>query len=363
MIQNNAVLFRINKATPATWVNPTTKQIGLGENQIRLPELTSAQERIIEALYSGIVSGQEVVVDQISQAELGETKRLIELLKPALEDNHKVGFGGWNNLSFSEIARASLDYQVNGEMVLAERWQRTVHIDQLDKSGLLLTKALLASGVGKILSHDTGLVINTDTSEVGYPENYRNHKRITATREILQEQSSRLLDGELRKASGVKVSFAVTIGHLALNPKTYSRWLNRDVNHLAIEYGLAGFKVSPVIIPGKTACLNCYQESLVDQDEAWPVIASQLLDNPRVRDDSAALLTATGLAVRSILRNLDEQAGFQYVGKSEAEYLLGYQAKYSTGSITRLKFDKHQLCRCQNTISEEQGSGWADSNG
>jgi len=350
------VLHRINKAQPATWVNPNTIQIGLGENQIRIEDLDTAQQQVIASLYSGIVEGQQDAVDAVLRARAGLTQSLIDLLQPLIETHHAPTNQSWDNLAFAELARTALDYQVNGEMVLAERWQRNVHLDQLDKTGLLLAKGLLAAGVGKIITHDDGQVLNTDLGELGYPQEFLGSARKEAATLVLASLASsnktkeRLVIIDPIKAIDYKMSFAITVGHLALSPRTYSRWLTRDVNHLAIRFGLNDAEVSPIVIPGITPCLNCFQEYLVDQDESWPVIASQLLDLPRMRDDSAALLTTTGLSVRSVLRNLDEQAGFVSKAQDAKQYSFGYQIDYGSGNIMRNRFDFHQLCTCK-TIS------------
>lgn len=356
------MLHRINKSVPAVWVDPTTLQLGLGNNQIRLAELTLEQQKIIDALYSGIVQGQEDVLDQTLNTDTGQTAALIEKLKPLIQSGSTPSYGSWNELGFSELARTAMDYQVNAEMVLAERFQRTVHIDQLDKTGLLLTKALLASGVGHIVSHDEAVVLSTDLGELGYPRSYIHQSRFRSALEILQESTlvaanaKRLRNLAEPKSKDQKISFAVTVGHLALNPRTYNRWLSRDVPHIAILFETEQAMVSPVILPGVSACLNCYQESLVDEDLAWPVIASQLLDLPRVRDDAAGLLSVTGLAVRSILRSLDEQAGFEHTADQDKEYRLGYRIEYSTGNIYRMRFEKHKLCSCLGVTEIELDS-------
>jgi len=324
--------------------------VGLGERSVRVEDLDTAQQQIVAALYSGIVEGQQDAIDDAVSACKGQTASLIELLKPLIYDHQAPKTQTWDSIAFAEIARTSLDYEVNGEMVLAERSQRNVHIDQLDKTGLLLAKALIGSGVGKVISHDDGVVLNTDIGELGYPPKYLGTSRHKATSQIIRELSNwdkeRIFIAIEGRKIDYKISFAVTVGHLALSPRTYSRWLNRDVHHIAISFGLQNTHISPVIVPGLTPCLNCYQESLVDEDESWPIIASQLLDLPRMRNDSAALLTATGLSVRSILRNLDEQAGFLSVKDTSHEYSQGYLVDYASGNITRSRYDFHKLCSC-----------------
>lgn len=354
------MLHRINKALPLTWLDPNTIQIGLETRRHILTNVSNSQEKIIESLYGGILAGQEDVLEQTLKVEAGSTAKLIHLLSGAVSTFPESKHGPWHELAFAEIARASLDYEVNGEMVLAERWQRTVHLDQLDKSGLLLAKALLASGVGKILSHDNGVILNTDLGELGYPTAYLGNSRFETANQICnslslaRSQPNRIkLLGE--SAQDEKVSFAVTVGHLAFSPRTYSRWLARDVNHLAINFELDSAMVSPIVRPGFTACLNCYQEQLVDMENSWPIVASQLIDLPRVRDDASALLTAVGFAVRSILRDLDEQAGFIY-REHQDDHSLGYKIEYSSGNVTRLKFNKHELCTCQEFTGRDSNS-------
>ncbi len=352
---NGSVLHRINKAQPAVWKDPNTIQIGLGPNSVVLPELTKQQEKIIDALYSGLVDGQQEVIDSTLEADPGETQNLIERLQRVIDKPlpGKTLFGDWQQLAFSEIARASLDYQVNGEMVLAERWQRNVHIDQLDKAGMLFAKALLASGVGTVVTHDDGIVLATDLGELGYSKEFLGKRRFESMQVELSKLSlpvtkkQRLIALNYKPDKSLKVSFALVVGHLALRPTTYSRWLNRDVNHLSITFNLDSAEVSPVVIPGVTPCLNCFQEYKVDEDNSWPVMASQLVDLPRVRDDSAALLTAIGLATRSVLRQLDESAGFIHSGDTEGEFRLGYRVDYATGSVTRTMHELHKLCTCQ----------------
>ena len=349
------VLHRINKAQPAVWKDPSTLQIGLGPSAIELADLTPEQEKIIDALYSGLVEGQQEVIDSHSNAEPGETQNLIDRLQGVLEKPlpGRTPFGDWQQLAFSELARASIDYQVNGEMVLAERWQRNIHIDQLDKAGLLFTKALLASGVGSVITHDDGIVVQADLGELGYPKEFLGKKRFESLQLEISKLSlpvtkkQRLIALNYKRDKTLKVAFALVVGHLALRPTTYSRWLNRDVSHLAVTFNLDSVEVSPVVIPGLTPCLNCLQEFKVDEENSWPVMASQLVDLPRVRDDSAALLTAIGLATRSVLRQLDESAGFIHTGDSQNEIRKGYRVDYATGTVTRTSHEVHSLCTCQ----------------
>lgn len=353
------MFHRINKAQPALWRDPNTLQIGLGKQSVVIDELTLAQQQIVAALYSGIVDGQQEVLDDTFKAKPGVTQSLIEKLSPVLESATTVSnsFGPWQQLVFAELARAAIDYEVNPEMVLAERWQRIVHIDQLDRAGLLLAKTLLASGVGKVVTHDAGVVLSTDLGEIGYKSKDLGISRFQAALLQLNELSlpkttrPRLVELNGKQHKDLLISFAVTIGHLAIRPTTYLRWLNRDVNHLGITFEMNRAQISPLVIPGQTPCLNCLAEYKVDEDPAWPVLASQLLDMPRVRDDSSALLSCVGLSLRMILRELDYSAGFKISTDSNDEYRKGYLVDYASGNVTRTKYSFHKLCNCKLTTS------------
>ena len=349
------MFHRINKAQPATWRDPNTIQIGLGQQSVAISDLSLAQQQIIDALYSGVVDGQQDVLDETFKAPIGTTNSLLEKLSSVMEVAGSTSntYGSWQELAFAELARAALDYEVNPEMVMAERWQRVVHIDQIDKAGALLAKALLASGVGKVVTHDDGKVLNTDTGELGFRfEDLGLSRFQTLTKELQtlslpRNVNSRFLDLNYRPSKELVISFAITIGHLATRPSTYLRWLNRDVPHLNINFDMYQTQISPIVFPGSTPCLNCLAESKVDEDPAWPAIASQLIELPRTRDDGSSLLAATGLALRTILRQLDSSAGFTIATDTQRDYADGYVLDYSTGDVKRTKYSFHKLCNCR----------------
>jgi len=118
------------------------------------------------------------------------------------------------------------------------------------------------------------------------------------------------------------------------------------VPHINITFDLYEAQISPIVIPGKTPCLNCLAECKVDEDPAWPAIASQLIDLPRTRDDSSSLLSSAGLALRAILRHLDESAGFKVVADEHSQYKDGYRIEYATGNVHRNRYEFHRLCKC-----------------
>jgi hypothetical protein len=101
------------------------------------------------------------------------------------------------------------------------------------------------------------------------------------------------------------VSLAVLVTTDITNPATYQTWLARDVAHLAIVFDEEGVEVSPLVVPGKTRCLGCYEKYRLEHTPHWPVIAPQLLALDRSLADSAMLLFASGVVVNQALNFLD----------------------------------------------------------
>ena len=51
--------------------------------------------------------------------------------------------------------------------------------------------------------------------------------------------------------------------------------------------------------------------------------------------------------ILSVLRSIDEAAGFVHTGEAQAEIRNGYRVDYATGTVTRTSDLVHKLCKCQ----------------
>jgi hypothetical protein len=79
----------------------------------------------------------------------------------------------------------------------------------------------------------------------------------------------------------------------------------RDVPHIAIIFDETGAEVSPLILPGTTACLACIEKHRLANQQNWGKIAPQLALMERNLSDSASLLVAVGLAVSRLVNQID----------------------------------------------------------
>jgi hypothetical protein len=94
---------------------------------------------------------------------------------------------------------------------------------------------------------------------------------------------------------------AIIVARYAVPPARYARWLNRDVDHLAVVHGDRSTTVGPFVRPGSGPCLYCLDRTRVDTDPAWPAIASQLEGRASPRETGPLAAEIASLALRIVL--------------------------------------------------------------
>ncbi len=357
--------LKINQHQQALWRSPKVMQIGLGPDKVILEDLTPAQEKLIAALYSGIADNQVEAIANQSKLDPSTAYELVEKIrplmqrpeanpgKPARSNSHRANLEKTEPLTdsavssaFAEIIRASLVHGRDGEAVLLERGRRAVHLDDLSKTGLLITLGLAAAGVGAVITHDSSRVSQRDIGNTGYAQGLLGQSRLGAAEWLLRGAPNRiqLVPGsKLEPKQLDNVDCAVIIAHQAIQPRLYARWMNRQVPHIAVVFDSTGVSVSPMITPGLTACLFCLEQQRIDSDEGWPALASQLLTSELRFDDSASQLFAAGLVLKKILQTIDSSPEPERLDET------GYRFLASDGTVTALQWPRHRACSCGET--------------
>jgi molybdopterin/thiamine biosynthesis adenylyltransferase len=344
-------MLRINPHQTALWRDLDSLQIGSGNQRVIFNSLTPAQERLISALYRGIadkhlpnlmndlgvdaVEGQQIV-ESLTPLLLKDTRPL----KDSLTEDFVAG-------AFAEIIRASLLSSADGATVLMERKFRTVHIDDLSGAGLAVALGLASAGVGRLVTHDQSMVESKDLGPSAYPAQLLGKSKIQAVRNLLASSpnSMRVIAGQgLTSRNLEAIDCAAIVSHQAIEPRRYVQWLNRDVPHVAISFETDKASVSPLIVPGRGACLYCLEQTRTDEDPSWPVIASQLVASEGRFDDSASRLFCAGLAIQKMLAQLDDIGGFRQTEKE----LVGYQLQLASGVVSEFHWSEHDACSCRH---------------
>ncbi|WP_312878459.1 TOMM precursor leader peptide-binding protein [Lentzea indica] len=107
--------------------------------------------------------------------------------------------------------------------------------------------------------------------------------------------------------SGVRLEhhadLTVLAATLVPDPNLVNALMASRTPHLAVRVREGVGIVGPLVLPGRTSCLNCADLHRADHDPAWPAIAAQLAGKPASTDVLFATGTAA-LAVAQILESL-----------------------------------------------------------
>ena len=345
------MVLKLNPNHQLLWHNPSTLQIGTDARSVVLPQLSAEQERFIDALYFGIAPNQLAAVAKQARLPAQQAQQLLEQLKPLLQkpsdDQHGLGLAAFpedpSQPQFAETVWASLQHSTSGQAVLNQRAKRVVQIDRLDASGLLAMLALAAAGVGTLVALDQEVVSAADTGPNGYPEGLIGHPRITAATLILQATwpASRLVSGSQLRPNQLDTADAVLfLAQQVIDPKRYGPWAARGIPHQTLIFDANGVEVSPVLLPGKTACLNCQHLHRSQNQEHWGVVSSQLLTSSLRFDHTSNRFIGIGLAVQVLLGWLDEIGGFDCADSH------GFRYNCQTAELERVEWQRNQACSC-----------------
>lgn len=291
---------QINPALARLWISENNRQYGY-KRHLLLKSLSDEQNRILDFLELGMTSSQYQSLSQIAKADGQVTKELLERLNPFIWTSGKQLSPQDVEKRFTEITRILLQGGDPSE-VLAKRRLKSVFIEKLDITGLTLAKALTIAGLGKLISFDQKRVDESDIGPLAFQTSDKGFPRARATQNLI----GRHFEFHSRISQSIdQVAVSVIISSDIIHPKSYQRWLARDVPHIAICFDEEGVEISPLIIPGVTPCLGCLQLSELKTKPNWPVIAPQLLGLDRNLADASLALFAAGVTTNSILNFLD----------------------------------------------------------
>jgi hypothetical protein len=294
------VVHQINPALARLWIADNARQYGY-KKALTVSELSEPQQRLLDYFELGLTSSQHSNLPRLAKASQETVSDLESRLQSVLWQSPTGISRSDVESRFAEIARVLLQ-GLDPEEVKKLRKSKSVFIEKLDATGLTIAKALALAGVGKQLSLDQIRVSSQDVSQLGYLAAQLGLPRVRAAQALIGtdlQMHSRI------SGSFDAVSLAVLITTDIVNPASYQIWQARDIPHLSIVFDEEGVEVSPLIEPGKTSCLACYEKHRIETEPNWPVIAPQLLALDRTLADSALLLFASGVAVNQMLNFID----------------------------------------------------------
>ena len=294
------MVHQINPALARLWIADNARQYGY-KKALTVSELSEPQQRLLDYFELGLTSSQHSNLPRLAKASQETVSDLESRLQSVLWQSPTGISRSDVESRFAEIARVLLQ-GLDPEEVKKLRKSKSVFIETLDATGLTIAKALAIAGVGKQLSLDQKRVSSQDVSQLGYLAAQLGLPRVRAAQALI---GSDLQMHSRISGSFDAVSLAVLITTDIVNPASYQIWQARDIPHLSIVFDEEGVEVSPLIEPGTTSCLACYEKYRIETEPNWPVIAPQLLALDRTLADSALLLFASGVAVNQMLNFID----------------------------------------------------------
>jgi hypothetical protein len=299
------------------WRNPNELQLGESTNAIRITGLSPGQERLIKLLYRGVADSYYKEVAAAVGAN--EPEQLLKQIEPALLKRA----GEPTSLSaqfitdhFAEICRAQATHNTEGEVVIDSRRRATVFIENCHGVTKTVANALSNSGVGTIVLEKL---------------------------EDLELDCKTINLGEMTDAQIDQIDFAILISNNAVSPRSYARWLGRNVPHLSIVFDSEGASISPTIRSAKNPCLNCFHENKTSTDSSWPAVASQLLFSQQRFDDVSASYFAASIASQRALHEIDVSTGIA----EETQVSAGYRLSMNNAEISEFSWQFNDSCKCR----------------
>jgi hypothetical protein len=327
------VTVQINPSKIPIWVGETHLQLGLGADAQNLTNLGNAQERLIHLLFKPVPDNQLEFLGESVGLEPSDTKALVELLRPSL----LIASSGTEQINlelrFAELMRIAFDTGRVAESVLTARSIAAVAIDEINRTGLILIRALSEMGFRNFYTTDYEKVSKTDLGELGFPAGSLGISRVSAARELLGNFG--LLNFETKKH---QISVRALSSNHNISPNRYRGKLEP---HLVIEYGVEAIEVSSVITAGLTACIRCRDLWRSEDDPNWCNRTIQLALRRDHLDDAAALLMATSLAAKNI-------CGFVDVGSPG----VAFEVNLKSRTFREVGHQRHPACGCHRSETQ-----------
>lgn len=205
-----------------------------------------------------------------------------------------------------DLAALSLTVGVEAGAVLARRWRRALVVQAQGRIAPALAALLAASGVGRVHIEADGLVDPADACPGGLLQSDEHRPYAVAATDAVRraapEVDTRPLGPNRQPdlvilASGRRPPPAGALGRAI-----------RGAPHLPVGLRDGTAVIGPLIVPGRTACLDCIELHRLDRDPVWPAIAAQLSTARSAQPDPSQLAiaaTAASLAAAHVLCFLD----------------------------------------------------------
>lgn len=282
------MILRLDPTLALVWRSPTSLQLGVDLPRVVLTDVTAVDERLLDALRSGIGRSGLSVIAELAGGSEANVLSLLSRVRPALS-----------------AAAPKPDRPLR---VIVERLSGESPDGQVASLRAVLRMSLRRNG-GEGSEEDGSLAAAGVAADV-------------------DEQV-----------------LGVLVAAFVVPPTLYSPWLSLDALHLPVVVGDEAVTIGPLVRPGESACLHCIDRHRADRDPAWPTIATQLLDARR-RNVAIGLPAAhsavTFDTVGTVARVVERLRAGRRSGLEHAQVRINAE----TGAVSRRGVQPHPNCHC-----------------
>jgi bacteriocin biosynthesis cyclodehydratase domain-containing protein len=159
----------------------------------------------------------------------------------------------------------------------------------------------------------------------------------------LADELRRMLDagGLLVATEESSLDLVVIVAGWLVGARDHGTWLRRDISHVPVMVSDGGITVGPFVEPGSGPCLYCLQLAMMDDDPAWPAIATQLWSRPA----PPLTLLAVAEAAAFTARRIRERLAAGPAGATPAE-ATSWRLAAANGELSSRAWTRHAACRC-----------------
>jgi hypothetical protein len=241
----------------------------------------------------------------------------------------------------AELATVSLAHRDadGGARTLARRLAAQVQIYGVGRVAAGIADLLTTSGIGRVTrGGEAG-------ERPGPPEQATRPGQATRAHRATRAARATGRDPGIRPDPGTRPDLAVLTSRHPLELR--ASLMHEQISHLAVSADEAIGIVGPLVIPGRTACLQCLDLTRTDRDPAWPLILAQLVGrepNPLACDAPLAAAVAAQAATQ-VLAFIDRAVAVEAVTDGTLELVL------PEWQWRRRTWPRHGDCSCGSHAS------------
>jgi bacteriocin biosynthesis cyclodehydratase domain-containing protein len=219
--------------------------------------------------------------------------------------------------------------------VLLRRQAARVLVTGASQLAVPIASALASAGVGRPWPDVTGVVRLADTAPGGLLPTDAYRPRSLAAVEAVRRVAP---DADLSPVRPAEATLAVLVGPAAPATLTALALGTRRLTHLAVTVRDGVVVIGPLVLPGRTPCLNCLDLHRCDRDPDWPRMAAQLTTGPDA-EPVAAITAMAGVAYAAaeVLRQIDGGTPHTLAATIELD---------GPGRCRRRRWTVHPACGC-----------------